>query len=57
MKLKEKAKHDEGDQFRNNRLRYALCRGKEEHGKKLRRRIRRRFVKVKKIGFVVRQHR
>jgi len=46
------------DQFRNCRLRYASCRWKEEHRKKLRRRmrIRRRFVKIKKIGFVAIKH-
>jgi hypothetical protein len=46
------------DQFRNCRLRYASCRWKEEHGKKLRRRmrIRRRFVKIKKIDFFAIQH-
>jgi hypothetical protein len=34
------------------------CTGKEEHGKKLcrRMRIRRRFVKIEKIGFVFIQH-
>jgi hypothetical protein len=39
-------------------LKYASCRWKEEHEEKLRRRmrIRRRFVKIKKIGFVAIQH-
>jgi hypothetical protein len=46
------------DQFRNCRLKYASCRWTEEQGKKLRRRVRigRRFVKIKRIGFVAIQH-
>jgi hypothetical protein len=58
MKLKENNQHDDRDHYRNYRFRYVSIRGKEKYQKKLRRRrvrIRRRFVKIKKVDFVARQ--